>query len=128
MKNIYLLTISIFFFATRSSAQFTKYIVRFKDKTGTPFTINDPSKFLSAKSIQRRIRQNIIVDETDLPISPSYLDSVRLAGNVTILDKSKWLNQVCIQTTDAQALDKRIDVFRPGRRLEYRPRCGARHR
>ncbi|HEV8082508.1 MAG TPA: S8 family serine peptidase [Chitinophagaceae bacterium] len=106
MKNIYLLTISIFFFATRSSAQFTKYIVRFKDKTGTPFTINDPSKFLSAKSIQRRIKQNIIVDETDLPITPSYIDSVRLAGNVTILDKSKWLNQVCIETTDAVALAK----------------------
>ena len=37
---------------------------------------------------------------------PRYIDSVRLAGNVTILDRSKWLNQVCIQTTDAAALAK----------------------
>ena len=106
MKNIYFFAIAIFFFATTSSAQFTKYIVRFKDKAGTPFSINDPSKFLSAKSIQRRIKQNITIDETDLPITPSYIDSVRLAGNVTILDKSKWLNQVCIETTDAVALTK----------------------
>ncbi|MEP7230107.1 MAG: S8 family peptidase [Ginsengibacter sp.] len=106
MKNIYLLAVAIFFFATNASAQFTKYIVRFKDKAGTPFTTNDPSKYLSQKSIQRRIKQNIAIDETDIPINPSYIDSVRLAGDVTILDKSKWLNQVCIETTDAAALSK----------------------
>ncbi|MEO8569052.1 MAG: S8 family serine peptidase [Ginsengibacter sp.] len=106
MKTIYLLAVATFFFAITSSAQFTKYIVRFKDKAGTPFTINDPSKFLSAKSIQRRLKQNITIDETDLPITPAYIDSVRLSGNVTILDKSKWLNQVCIETTDAVALAK----------------------
>src|SRR4029079_721960 len=86
--------------------QFTRYIVRFKDKAGTPNTINNPLQYLSAKAIARRARQNIAIDETDLPISPRYTDSVRLAGNVTILDKSKWLNQVCIQTTDAAALAK----------------------
>ncbi len=106
MKNIHLLAFALCFFVTNTSAQFTKYIVRFKDKAGTPFTINDPSKYLSQKAIQRRIKQNIVIDETDLPITPSYIDSVRLAGNVTILDKSKWLNQVCIQTTDAAALSK----------------------
>ncbi|MEJ7675644.1 MAG: hypothetical protein WKF59_23790 [Chitinophagaceae bacterium] len=31
---------------------------------------------------------------------------MRLAGNVIILNKSKWLNEVCIQTTDAAALIK----------------------
>ncbi len=89
-----------------SSAQFKKYIVRFKDKSGTPFAINNPSAFLSSKAILRRTKQNISIDETDLPITPRYIDSVRLAGNVTILNKSKWLNQVCIQTTDSVALLK----------------------
>ncbi|MGH2648897.1 MAG: S8 family serine peptidase, partial [Ginsengibacter sp.] len=37
---------------------------------------------------------------------PAYIDSVRLAGAVTILNKSKWLNQVCIATTDTAALAK----------------------
>ena len=34
------------------------------------------------------------------------MDSIRLSGNVTIINVSKWLNQVCIQTTDAAALIK----------------------
>ena len=89
-----------------TNAQFTKYIVRFKDKNGTPFTIDNPSAFLSAKAIARRTKQKIAIDETDLPITPRYIDSVRLAGTVTILNQSKWLNEVCIATTDPAALAK----------------------
>lgn len=106
MKIFYLLFLIPFFSALNTSAQFTKYIVRFKDKAGTPFTIDNPAVYLSSKAIERRTKQHITIDETDLPITPSYIDSVRLAGNVTILDKSKWLNQVCIATTDSAALQK----------------------
>ncbi len=89
-----------------ADAQFSKYIIRLKDKTGTPFTISNPSQYLSVKSIARRSRQNIAIDETDLPVLKRYVDSIRLAGAVTILSTSKWLNQVCIQTNDATALTK----------------------
>jgi serine protease AprX len=106
MKKVYLISLALAFFSAQAFAQFTKYIVRFKDKAGTPFTIDNPSRFLSAKAIARRTKQNIAIDETDLPITPRYIDSVRLAGNVIILDGSKWLNQVCIQTTDDAALAK----------------------
>ncbi len=107
MKKVVLLFfIAVSFFTQHPKAQFSKYIIRFKDKAGTPFTINNPSQYLSAKAIQRRVRQNISIDSTDLPITPRYIDSVRLAGNVIILNKSKWLNEVCIQTTDAAALIK----------------------
>ena len=107
MKKILLpFFIAILFLAKESKAQFSKYIIQFKDKAGTPFSINKPSEFLSPKSIQRRTKQNITIDSTDLPITPRYIDSIRLAGNVTIINKSKWLNEVCIQTTDAAALAK----------------------
>ena len=105
-----LLLLFIGFFQLSSPAQFSKYIVRFKDKAGTPFNINNPSQYLSARSIQRRLKQKIAIDSTDLPITPRYIDSVRLAGNVIILNRSKWLNEVCIQTTDAAAL-ARINSF-----------------
>lgn len=105
-KYLLLLSITVLLFGVASQAQFSKYIVRFKDKAGTPFNINNPSQYLSGRSIQRRVKQNIAIDSTDLPITPRYLDSVKLAGNVTILNKSKWLNEVCIQTTDAAALAK----------------------
>lgn len=106
MNKRLLLCITIVIFAASSKGQFSKYIIRFKDKAETPYSISSPSQYLSARSIQRRVKQKILIDSTDLPITPKYLDSVRLAGNVIILNKSKWLNQVCIQTTDAAALAK----------------------
>ncbi len=106
MKKKYFLFFSILYFSTGAFAQFTKYVVRFKDKVGTPFSIGSPLQFLSQKAIDRRTKQKISIDSTDLPITPAYIDSVRLSGNVTILDVSKWLNQVCIATTDSAALQK----------------------
>ena len=127
MKKIIFFFFLSIFFSLNLSAQFTKYIVKFKDKTATPFSINDPSKFLSARAIERRTKQNISIDETDLPIVPAYIDSVRLSGDVIVLDQSKWLNQVCIQTTDPVALQK-INSFsfviktQPVKRLMPLPR------
>jgi subtilisin family serine protease len=106
MKKCLLVFFISTFLSNTSHAQFSKYIIRLRDKAGTPFSINNPSQYLSARSIQRRTRQNISIDSTDLPITPRYIDSIRLAGNVTILNRSKWLNQVCIQTTDVAALAK----------------------
>ncbi len=89
-----------------SHAQYSRYIIRFSDKGSNPFSIVNPSAYLSAKAIERRIRYNIAIDSTDLPVTPRYIDSVRLAGNVTILNISKWLNQIAIRTTDVAALAK----------------------
>ncbi len=87
-------------------AQFTRYIVRFTDKGSSPFTISNPSQYLSARSIDRRTRYGIAIDSNDIPVTPRYIDSVRLSGDVTILNVSKWLNQVSIQTSDALAIAK----------------------
>jgi subtilisin family serine protease len=106
LRNIFFLFLINVVFSLNVSAQFTKYIVKFKDKNGTPFSINNPSQFLSAKAIARRAKQQIALDQTDLPVVPRYIDSVRLAGSVRVLDQSKWLNQICIETTDAAALQK----------------------
>lgn len=107
MKKIILfLLIGLFITSTESQAQFSKYIIRLKDKGTNPFSISNPSAYLTARSIQRRTKYGIAIDSTDLPITPRYIDSIRMAGAVTILNTSKWLNQVLIQTTDAAALTK----------------------
>jgi len=93
-----------------TEAQFTRHIVKFTDKVGTPFSISNPSSYLSARAIARRTRYNIAIDSTDLPITPKYLDSLRSVPGVTILNKSKWLNQVAIFITDQAALTK-INTF-----------------
>ncbi len=105
-KIILLIFIGLFAANTNSYAQFSKYIIRLKDKGTNPFTISNPIQYLTQRSIDRRTRYSIAIDSTDLPITPRYIDSIRMAGAVTILNTSKWLNQVLIQTTDAAALTK----------------------
>ena len=105
-KCVLLLFIASGFLSLNCHAQFSRYIVRFKDKGSNPYAINNPSAYLTNRAIQRRARYGIAIDSLDLPVTPRYLDSVRLAGAVTILNTSKWLNQVAIQTNDAAALVK----------------------
>ncbi len=88
----------------KSNAQFSRYIIRLKNKTGTPFLVSNPLEFLTQRSLERRTKFSIPIDETDLPITPSYLDNLRSVPNVSIINTSKWLNQVCIATTDDAAL------------------------
>ncbi|HEX8314380.1 MAG TPA: S8 family serine peptidase, partial [Flavisolibacter sp.] len=89
-----------------SHAQFSRYLVQLKDKATNPFSLSTPAQYLSQRAIDRRTRYSIAVDSTDLPVTPRYIDSLRLSGAVTILNTSRWLNQVSIQTTDATALAK----------------------
>ena len=89
-----------------ADAQFSRYIIKFKNKATNPFSIASPSAYLSTRAINKRTAYNIAIDSTDLPITPRYIDSVRLAGSVAILNRSKWLNQISIQTTDAAAITK----------------------
>ena len=105
MKRHFTLLFTLLFCFAGANAQ-TRYLVKFKDKGTNPFSIANPSQYLSARAILRRTRFNISIDSTDLPVTPRYVDSVRLAGAVTILNVSKWLNEVAIRTTDAAALTK----------------------
>ncbi len=105
MKTLLLVMITAGFFST-ADAQYSKYIIRLKDKAGTTFTINQPQQYLSARAIERRKRYNLAIDSTDLPVSTKYIDSIRSKGNVKVLSTSKWLNQVLIETTDANALNQ----------------------
>jgi hypothetical protein len=83
-----------------TQAQFSRYIVQFTDKKGTPYSLSTPSAYLSAKSLARRTNQHIAIDSTDLPVNPAYLDSIRSVPNVAVINNSKWLNQVLIRIID----------------------------
>lgn len=106
MKKYYALAILITLSIAPATAQYTRHIVQFKDKKGTQFTIANPSAYLSAKALARRTAQNIAIDSTDLPISRDYLDSIAAVPGVTIMNKSKWLNQILVRITDPNALTK----------------------
>lgn len=75
------------------------YWVKLTDKKGTSYQIDRPEKFLSQRAINRRIKQHISIDETDLPVSTVYLDSLRKLG-LEVVHTSKWLNGATVRTAD----------------------------
>jgi hypothetical protein len=94
---------------TNSHAQFNRYLIKFKNKANNPFSLNNPSAFLSQRAIDRRQVSSTPIDSSDLPITPAYIDSVKQLVNVRILNESKWLNQISIQTTDLNAVNTIIN-------------------
>jgi hypothetical protein len=80
-----------------------KYFVKFTDKDNSPYSINNPSEYLSQRAIDRRADQGIPIDISDLPVNPSYVDGVAATG-ATILNRTKWLNGVTIYTDDPEVL------------------------
>jgi hypothetical protein len=105
MKKYYLVPVLCgLFFSFSAKSQYSRYIIRLKDKNGSTYSFSNPLAYLSAKAITRREKYKIPVDSTDLPVRTAYMDSIRAVPNVIILNTSKWLNQVCIKTTDPAAL------------------------
>jgi len=96
----------LLWFAEGKTQSYSRYIIQFTNKAFTTYSFSNPALYLSQAAIDRRTRYNIALDSTDLPVTPRYLDSIQAAGAVTILNVSRWLNQVSIQTTDAAALAK----------------------
>lgn len=86
------------------SGQITRYIVRLKHKGGSTFSLSNPSAFLSPRAIDRRNRYGIPLDSLDLPVSSQQLTQISSIPNLTILNSSKWLNAICIQTSDPNAI------------------------
>jgi serine protease AprX len=106
MIKFYCTASLVLLFTVVTEAQHTRHIIELKNKNGTAYTLSNPSAYLSAKAIERRTRYKIAIDSTDLPVTAAYLDSIRSVPNVTILNVSKWLNQVAVRTNDPAALTK----------------------
>ena len=54
------------------------YIWRYtlQDKQGSVYSLAHPGRFLSRASLERRKRQGLPLDSTDLPVSPRYLRQI----------------------------------------------------
>ncbi len=81
-----------------------KYWVKFTDKAGSPYSISNPSAFLSAKSIARRTTQHIPVNLTDIPVNQTYINQVNATGAV-VFQRSKWLNAAIVIITNTVQLN-----------------------
>lgn len=83
------------------------YIYRYalKDKAATNYTLDKPQRFLSNKSLERRQRQGVAIDSTDLPVCRAYIKLFDVRGT-KIVGTSKWQNTVLVQSNDSLLLDK----------------------
>lgn len=79
--------------------------VQLRDKSGTPYSLARPSAYLSQKAIERRARQHIAIDSTDLPVSMQYEKMLEKQGT-SVVSKSKWNNTVVVMTSDTLAANK----------------------
>lgn len=90
--------------STSANAQFSRYRVQLKHKGATSFQLANPSAYLSPRAIERRLRQQITIDSSDLPVPASYIQQLQSIPGVTVLNQSKWLNAVSVQTNDPNAI------------------------
>ncbi|MFT3675667.1 MAG: S8 family peptidase [Chitinophagaceae bacterium] len=85
-------------------AQYNRYLVQFKHKGGTSFSLANPSAYLSARALERRSRFHIPVDSTDIPVPATYIQEIQQINGVTVLNQSRWLNAISIQTSSSAAV------------------------
>ena len=96
------------------------YIWRYtlKDKQGSPYSIDHPGRWLTHKSIERRRRQHLSVDSTDLPVSSRYLKlfektsyettrkSKKSSTEWAIIGTSRWNNTIRVRSNDTILLQR----------------------
>src|ERR1700722_9331209 len=104
-KLFYLLFLFVCLSLSAFSQQYpSRYFIQFTDKNNNGYSLSNPSAFLSQRSIERRIKQNIGFDFHDLPVTQAYIDTIAALG-ATILNPTKWLNGVTIETADTNVLN-----------------------
>lgn len=77
-----------------------RFRLQLTDKKGTKGKLNKPEAYLSQKAIERRKKQGLGIDSTDLPISEKYLSKLRKDG-LKIHCVSKWNNTVVVEVADS---------------------------
>ncbi|QRR01756.1 S8 family peptidase [Dyadobacter sandarakinus] len=102
MNRILLLTLFVFSVYTNCRAQSNpRYLILFKDKKNSPYSIEKPAEYLSQRAISRRNRQGIALTTADLPVNPAYVDAVRKTGAMVIYT-SRWFNGTLVEASDSQ--------------------------
>ena len=105
------LSVSIFlFFFTLITVTYSQssyqYVVSFTDKLNSSYSLDRPREFLSERSINRRYKQGLDIEDSDLPVSPTYYQDIASISSVEIVSKSKWFNDVVIELNDTSILSK----------------------
>src|SRR6185312_16378245 len=100
MKKRFILFIALLIQCHLFSQPYYKYWIQFTDKNKSPYSVTNPSAYLSARAIYRRVKYGIPIQYNDLPPNPAYIDSVVSKG-VKLLNRSRWFNAISIDAVSA---------------------------
>ena len=78
-----------------------RYLVLYKDKLNSPYSVEKPTEYLSQRSISRRTRQNIPVTTRDFPVNPAYVSAIKQTG-ASVIYSSRWFNGSLVEASAAQ--------------------------
>lgn len=105
MKNLLLIFLGSILLTSSYAQEYDyKFRLILKDKGESKYTLDRPQDFLSEKAIERRIKQNIGINYSDLPISGEYIIKIESLG-ARVVAKSKWLNSVAVHCQDSATID-----------------------
>ncbi len=90
---------------TFNNTQFYKFRIYLKDKGYNEYTLEDPSPYLSQKSIERKRVQKVEVEETDFPISNDYFSLLQKAGG-KVVSHSKWFKTIVVRVNDSLKINE----------------------
>lgn len=98
------------------------YRLYLRDKQANSYSLEHPSRWLSRKSLERRKRQGLALDSTDLPVSPRYLRLIN-RRSAQVIGTSRWNNTVLVRVTDSASIDplKALDCVSGVRRVWAAP-------
>ena len=107
MKFLYSFCLLFFAFSSfvlsAPHSQSYKFRLYLSDKGQTSHSLDAPSQFLSRQSIERKERQGVDIDESDLPISKDYFTLVEQAGG-KVVAHSKWFGTLVVELNDSLSI------------------------
>ena len=77
------------------------HLVYFRDKANTPYRVDQPAAFLTARALARRARQGIAVLPRDLPVDPAYVAALNAVAGARVRYTSRWLNAAVVRGDSA---------------------------
>ena len=95
------------------------YIFRYSlcDQKGSNYSLQHPGRWLSRKAIERRTRQGLLIDSTDLPVSNLYIKTFRqkadeivksnkgVSTEWSIIGGSRWQNTLLVRSNSLALLN-----------------------
>ena len=111
MKHFFLFCLLYGFALSLFAQEPTCYRIYLSDKNNSPYSIENPSEYLSQRAIDKRARFNIPVTEQDLPVNPQYKQQIlALHSQMRQLSVSKWMNTFTVYCPDSTVMPQILNL------------------